>query len=190
MLRQLNWQRTRRFAGKRAGTRLASGERVARAFIGGSGRSKRWWLSGLAALAMGCLSPTMPMPPPSKPAIEGPDEHGVVVLSGHAPAASLVYADNETTGYGWSRRADPNNGAYRFPILASIGDQINLFYRLDTNESMPVQFVIPTLTSFPRGTGGAAGFVGSNAAGSAGWTESFVEAGTSAVSSGGAAGAP
>jgi hypothetical protein len=131
----------------------------------------------------------MPMPPPSKPDIEGPDERGVVMLSGHAPADSLVYADNVTTGNSWGKRADPSNGAYRFSILASIGDEISLFYRLETNESMPIQFQIPTFASFPRGTGGSSGFAGASAAGSAGWTN-LVSAGVSGASWGGAAGAP
>lgn len=112
------------------------------------------------------------MPPPSRPEIEGPDSSGVVVLSGYAPPEAWVYANNETTGYSFGSRAAPVTGAYRFPILASVGDFISLFFRDGSEDSQAVEFKIPTFTAYPRGTGGAsaAGASSSNAgmAGSAG----------------------
>src|SRR5512145_1402658 len=56
---------------------------------------RRCLLAACAAFLMGCLSPTLPMPPPAKPDIEGPDERGIFVLSGHVLPESHVYADNE-----------------------------------------------------------------------------------------------
>lgn len=97
------------------------------------------------------------MPPPSRPEIEGPDASGVVVLSGNAPPESWVNARNLSSNYSYGQRADALNGAYRFPILASVGDLISLNYRMDTEDSDALLFEIPSFTAYPRGTGGAAG---------------------------------
>jgi hypothetical protein len=50
---------------------------------------------GLVASA--CLSPTLPLPPPSRPVIEGPDEQGNVTLSGNVIPEAEVYAHNTET---------------------------------------------------------------------------------------------
>jgi uncharacterized membrane protein YgcG len=176
MFWQLNWQRVAHSLGFADGTSFASCRRVASAVRFGRASSKRWWVSAAAAVMLSCLSPTMPMPPPSKPDIEGPDEHGVVTLSGYAPADSLVYADNVSTNLSYGQRTDPNTGLYRFPILASVGDQISMFYRLDTEDSMRIGFQIPTFSAFPRDSGthqAGAGQAGSNQAGTSGMSGGF-----------------
>jgi hypothetical protein len=158
MFCQLNWHPPSSMAQNERGTRLASSRRV-------MSRSVRYrCLLGMgAALVTGCLSPTMPMPPPSRPDIEGPNEQGVVVLSGRTVPESTIFAANESTPYVYGYQTDNVTGYYRLPILASVGDSIAMWYRLDTEDSMVLKFVIPSESSYPRGTGGAAGASNSGA---------------------------
>lgn len=118
---------------------------------------RRCLLAACAAFLMGCLSPTLPMPPPAKPDIEGPDERGIFVLSGHVLPESHVYADNENTGFSYGQIADAVTGAYRFPILASVGDSISMFYRLNGEASTTLRFTIRAGTSPIGGAGAGAG---------------------------------
>jgi hypothetical protein len=85
----------------------------------------------------------MPLPPPARPTIDGPDSSGVVVLSGQIDDASYVYADNLSTGYSAGQALDPNTGKYRFSIGASVGDSMSLYYRRGNDESQARTFVIP-----------------------------------------------
>jgi hypothetical protein len=98
------------------------------------------------------------MPPPAKPNIEGPDERGVVVLSGHALPESHVFAENENTGFSYGQRTNAVTGAYRFPILARLGDVISMYYRLNESESTAIMFEIranPSHATAGAGAGGA-----------------------------------
>jgi hypothetical protein len=137
------------------------------------------------------------MPPPSRPEVEGPDEHGVVVLSGRTVPESTIFAANESTPYVYGYRTDEVTGYYRFPIFANVGDSIAMWYRLDTEDSMVYKFVIPSESAYPRGTGGAGGASNSDvgSGGAAGATGSDAGSGgvsgvsNSDVGSGGVAGA-
>jgi hypothetical protein len=121
---------------------------------------RRWLIGAMAAALSGCLSPTMPMPPPSRPEIDGPDAQGVVVLSGRVPLGSMVTADNETTGYRFGKKSSSITGDYRFAIFASVGDSISLFYTYGGEDSSAYKFAVPDYTSRPAATGGASGAAG------------------------------
>lgn len=117
-------------------------------------------------LALGCVSPTLPLPPPSRPNIDGPDESGQVTLSGSTRPAVSVYADNLDTGQSAGQRTHAKTGAYRFRLGARVGDTISLFYRYGTEESLPVEFKIPERAVVgvggATGTGGIVNFAGSS----------------------------
>jgi hypothetical protein len=125
---------------------------------------------------LGCLSPTMPLPPPSKPDIDGPDGSGRVVLSGRIPKANSVYVDNLSTGYSAGQVLDPQTGAYRFAVDANIGDRMSMFYRVGADDSEARLFAIPEPTSSDAASGGAGGASHSDVAGAGG--QSSVTAGT------------
>lgn len=134
------------------------------------GWARRRVLVLAAVVLVGCLSPTLPLPPPSRPNIEGPDATGSVTLSGVVRPGAHVYVDNLNSGMSAGQRADLDSGKYRFAIGAAVGDQLSMFYRLGIEESPSIQFNIPEPSVDASSGGGAAGAAGSdggiNAAGS------------------------
>lgn len=93
--------------------------------------------------AVSCLSPTLPLPPPNRPNIEGPDSTGNVTLSGRVLPGANVYADNLVTGASAGQRADTQTGEYRFRIAAQVGDDMVLFYKYDSEFSDRLNFTVP-----------------------------------------------
>lgn len=96
---------------------------------------------GSAFLAVGCLSPTLPLPPPDKPDVEGPDQDGYVTLSGWVPAYSLAQALNLRTGEIAGQVTDAS-GRYEFKLRAEMGDDCVFWFDDDTERSPSVRFEI------------------------------------------------
>lgn len=95
--------------------------------------TRRSFVFALAAacgfLAAGCLSPTLPLPPPENPLVSKVDSDGYVTLTGtegSAQSGALVYAFNRATNDGDFQIAT-QNGAYKLRVLARIGDQIAIW---------------------------------------------------------------
>jgi hypothetical protein len=93
-------------------------------------------------LVAGCLSPTLPLPPPSKPDIEGPDQNGNVTLSGRVEGGSSVYAANMRTSE-IRGLIDEGDGFYVILIPAEVGDEMQLWYTMGTDMSPSILFDIP-----------------------------------------------
>jgi hypothetical protein len=112
-----------------------------------TGRGQVWTRRGviLAALvvASSCLSPTLPLPPPNKPDVEGPDASGNVTLTGEVIPGASVYANNLNSGVSAGQRSDSRSGKYRFEIAAKAGDSMELFYIHDGVSSERSYFSIP-----------------------------------------------
>lgn len=72
-------------------------------------------LSALVAVS-GCLAPTLPVPPPGQPDVEGPDASGTVKLTGHAGSAQ---ANAEVTV--WNPALDGGKGEGRTTIANKDG---------------------------------------------------------------------
>ena len=105
--------------------------------------SRRLWLVMTLSVAVGCLSPTLPLPPPDRPNIEGPDASGNVTLSGSVLPGANVYADNLVTHVSVGQQVSPQTGYYRLRIAAQIGDDMDLFYQNGTETSGRTTFTIP-----------------------------------------------
>ncbi len=105
--------------------------------------TRRLCLVGVIGGAVGCLSPTLPLPPPDRPAINGPDSSGAVTLSGRVVPGASVYADNLVTGTSAGQKADAQTGQYQIKIPAQVGDDMSLFYEYDSVISERVRFTIP-----------------------------------------------
>lgn len=110
----------------------------------------------IAASVPGCLAPTLPLPPPDKPDIEGPTPEGDVRLSGFVPAGSIVSVLNGRTSL-VAGEATGDDGQYDFWMKAQVGDPMVLWYSRSTERSPSVKFVIPEPPGAGAAAGGAAG---------------------------------
>ncbi len=99
-------------------------------------------MAAWALLASACLSPTLPLPPPSKPVIDGPDAEGNVTLTGTVTSRATVYALNIGTGEG-RFQVTGQDGAYAIVIPAQKGDELSVWYALGTDDSPSVVFRVP-----------------------------------------------
>jgi hypothetical protein len=96
----------------------------------------------LIALPGGCLSPTLPLPPPDTPNVESAGQ-GLVTLSGSIPEARAeVYAANDATGVYAGQKVD-DAGHYQFQIAAEPGDPMRLWYDFGSERSGYRPFDIP-----------------------------------------------
>ncbi|MFO0642835.1 MAG: hypothetical protein U0183_26640 [Polyangiaceae bacterium] len=107
--------------------------------------------SAVAVLGVaGCVSPTLPLPPPELPAVSQGTAPGRYVLSGAKGAAladAFVIAINESARLPRDQRvagtqADPD-GSYRIELYASPGDRIDLTQERGNERSPPVSVQIP-----------------------------------------------
>ncbi|MFO0568702.1 MAG: hypothetical protein U0263_23775 [Polyangiaceae bacterium] len=103
--------------------------------------SRRRWLLLSGLLLAGCLSPTLPLPPPSKPTVEGPDQNGMVTLDGWVEAEASVFAANMRTG-DIRGQFTHETGHYRFEIPAQENDEIELWYQVGTTASPSILFQV------------------------------------------------
>lgn len=103
-----------------------------------SRRALVWTLLGAAVSA--CLSPTLPMPPPSPPDVE-PVGQGQYRLRGGLPESGTVLVLNFRT-----ERVDgqlANDAVYDFTVPALPGDHMQLWYVNGNDASEAVGFDIP-----------------------------------------------
>ncbi|HEX9618504.1 MAG TPA: hypothetical protein VF989_00125 [Polyangiaceae bacterium] len=90
-----------------------------------------------------CLSPgTLPLPPPSLPDVEGPDEQGFATLSGRVTGGALVFALNPRSLLIGGQLTD-GSGLYRFPIPAEEGDELVLWYEVGGRTSPTRSVSVP-----------------------------------------------
>ncbi len=123
---------------------VADGSQAGRSAAQAPRRSTRraWLLAvGAASLLGGCLAPTLPLPPPDKPDVFGPDPQGNVTLSGYVPQYALAQAVNLRTGQIAGQATDAS-GYYEFQLGAQIGDECVFWYNQDTERSPSVPFKI------------------------------------------------
>ena len=112
-------------------------------------------LAGGSLLASGCLSPTLPLPPPSRPDITPPDSRGLSTLSGRVPSGTTALAQNLANGKLVGQVTD-ETGFYELQILAESGDRIALWYRDVYRDSSSTVILVPPAKD-ESGMGGAAG---------------------------------
>jgi hypothetical protein len=100
---------------------------------------------GVGALLAGCLSPTLPLPPPSRPDITRVED-GVYELRGTLPMPGTVFVQNERTTLLFGVRVET---FYELLVEARPGDFMKLWYEAsDTSQfygdrSQSIEFEIP-----------------------------------------------
>ncbi len=103
-------------------------------------RARRVWLVGAVLCLAGCLSPTLPLPPPSDPQVSGTDADGNVRLTGTVLPESEVFALNQANNVISGQVTD--SGSYDFKIQASQFDHISLWYVRETVQSPTTDVVV------------------------------------------------
>src|SRR5262249_5743561 len=102
---------------------------------------RRTVLAATAWVLVGCLSPTLPLPPPGAPSVTDQGD-GTYLLTGSAPPNSEVYALNTRTML-INGQATGDTGEYSFTVEAQPRDPIELWYTSGTRESQITSFEIP-----------------------------------------------
>jgi hypothetical protein len=97
-------------------------------------------LAGAALFAVGCLSPTLPLPPPSDPMVSATETEGLVRVQGSVAPQSEVFALNRNTNLIAGQHTE--SGLYDFTIAAQEGDSLSLWYVHDTVESTSADFLV------------------------------------------------
>jgi len=97
----------------------------------------------LGALAAGCISPTLPLPPPAAPDVASLG-HGQYQLTGAVPERGLVLVQNARTSliYG---QADTTE--YSIVVEARPGDELSLWYTVGEKSSDKTVFQIEAGTA-------------------------------------------
>jgi hypothetical protein len=108
--------------------------------------SRRRWLIALAACVScavgGCLSPTLPLPPPSPPEVTETDTEGVYRVTGFVKPNARAEAWNLSSDLFWGQQTR-SDGAYDFLVEGQPGDPMVLFYVIGTDQSDTQDFVLP-----------------------------------------------
>jgi hypothetical protein len=97
----------------------------------------------LAGLCLaGCLSPTLPLPPPDRPDVSAADENGLVRLQGVAAPSAEVIAWNHNNDLiaGQVTGADAH---YDFTIKGAANDVIEFWYVVGSDESQSIKLNVP-----------------------------------------------
>ena len=103
-------------------------------------RSRRSWLLGVALFAVGCLSPTLPLPPPSEPSITATTTEGLVRFQGAVLPQSEVFALDHNSNLIAGQHTE--SGVYDFTMAALPGDNMSFWYVHETVESTSNDFVL------------------------------------------------
>ncbi|MET0793345.1 MAG: hypothetical protein ABW061_17620 [Polyangiaceae bacterium] len=103
-------------------------------------RSRRRWLVGVALFAAGCLSPTLPLPPPSEPMITATTTEGLVRFQGTVLPQSEVFALDHNSNLIAGQYTE--SGQYDFKMAALAGDSMSFWYVHDTVESTSAEFIL------------------------------------------------
>ena len=99
----------------------------------------------LVVAAGGCLSPTLPLPPPYEPTVSKVDAEGYVTLQGGVGAAdpgAIVYGYDQQNGEG-SIDTVGGSGQYRLRMPAATGDTIVVWQEQGSERSSSVAVTVP-----------------------------------------------
>ncbi len=111
-------------------------------------RSLLRFLAAAVLVALpGCLSPTLPLPPPEPPDTISPEAApGTWTLSGPCLAGALVIVFNERTGEGVVVEDRDRDGRYEIQLEADLCDLAWVAQALGEDESARTTFVVQDRT--------------------------------------------
>lgn len=102
------------------------------------------WVFGVvvSSLFVGCLAPTLPLPPPARPEITAPDESGMVHIRGSVRSGAEVFAKNRRTLQIVGEETD-ETGDYDLVMAAESNDRIVVWYTDGVDDSDLVEVLVP-----------------------------------------------
>lgn len=107
------------------------------------GSTRRSFLGVVSALFLvGCLSPTLPLPPPGRPQISSPDEMGMVRVSGTVRSRATALVLNPRTDRIAGQKTD-TSGKYDIEIEAQVRDRLVIWYEVGDETSQIVEIYVP-----------------------------------------------
>lgn len=107
------------------------------------GSTRRSFLGVVSALFfVGCLSPTLPLPPPGRPQISSPDEMGMVRVSGTVRSRATALVLNSRTDRIAGQKTD-TSGKYDIEIEAQVRDRLVIWYEVGDETSQIVEVYVP-----------------------------------------------
>lgn len=110
---------------------------------------------GLIPWFAGCLSPTLPLPPPARPDISPPDSSGITTVRGRVPDGTTAMIENLANGK-LSGTATGDDGLYTLQVPAEVDDQIAVYYLDGLVRSQSIIILVPD-GSADGGAGGEGG---------------------------------
>jgi len=122
---------------------------------------RRVWLRAIGAasllcLPLGCLSPTLPLPPPSRPDVSPPDASGLTTVAGHVPGGTTAIAQNMSSGQ-LVGQLTSSSGNYELVLPAASGDTLAIWYRDGLIDSGAVEVTVPSSQAELGPLGGSSG---------------------------------
>lgn len=102
------------------------------------------WAFGamVSGLLVGCLAPTLPLPPPSRPEVTTPDAAGMIHIRGTVRPKAEVLAKNLRTLKIVGEETD-ESGAYDLIMEAEIDDRLIIWYTDGGDESDLTEVTVP-----------------------------------------------
>jgi hypothetical protein len=116
------------------------------------------FITSVSALFVGCLAPTLPLPPPARPEVTVPDDAGMVHIRGTVRSGSEVFAKNRRTLDIVGKETD-ESGQYDLIMAAESNDRLVVWYTDGLDESDFVEVLVPAVPD-DGGLGGAGGASG------------------------------
>lgn len=107
----------------------------------------------------GCLSPTLPLPPPSRPNVSAPNADGNIRVTGIVQSRATAYVHNSRTDL-IIGQITGDSGEYDITIPGEVGDRLFVWQAYRTLESAPIEVLVPSEDEEnsippPGGMGGA-----------------------------------
>jgi len=99
-------------------------------------------LAAAGLLVSGCLSPTLPLPPPDRPDVSSPDQSGLVRIQGVASPQSEVIALNHGNNV-IAGQVLRDSSRYDFTIQGEVGDAIEIWYVEGEDKSPSTTVIVP-----------------------------------------------
>jgi len=97
----------------------------------------------IVLFAAGCLSPTLPLPPPDDVSVTSPDSFGMVTVEGKVNDDAYVACLNERTESGVIEKSGPE-GYFNLKIAAQAKDALTLWQIIGSDFGPPRSFEVPS----------------------------------------------